>query len=174
MKTPAVTLILALVALFAVPGALPAAETFRFFTQNNAKLPSTRRPVFYISGTIFNDVNRNLRFDPSDKSAVPSSLTLYHLVNGQWKPVNAKPVRTSSTGGFTFAVFQRGSYRVGVQYGSNPLGAYSGIRGFGLKVTSGSRRLINVPYVTRDSAARYGITTTRTPHNPPVSATPIR
>ncbi len=89
--------------------------------------------------------------------------------------MNATPVRTSSSGAYTFAVFQRGSYRVGVKYGNNPNGAFSQIRGFKVGVAvSGSRRVLNIPFVTPGNAAQYGMTTTRNPHRPPVSATPIR
>jgi hypothetical protein len=175
MKSPVFTLMFALAALVALPGTLSASESYRFFTQNDAKLASSRTPVFYLSGSVFNDTNNNRVFDPGDRSGVASSLTLFHLVNGEWKQVNATPVRTSSSGAYTFAVFQRGSYRVGVKYGNNPNGAFSQIRGFKVGVAvSGSRRVLNIPFVTPQTAAQYGMTTTRNPHRPPVSATPIR
>ncbi len=174
MKSPAFALLFALAALGVLPETLSAAESFRFLPQNDGKLPSARTPVFYISGVVFNDTNGNRIFDPNDRSDVASSLTLFHLVNGEWKQVNATPVRTSSTGGYTFAVFQRGSYRLGVKYGSNPNGAFSQIRGFQLGIGSGTRRILNVPFVTPQTAAQYGMTSTRNPNRPPVSATPIR
>jgi hypothetical protein len=161
--------------LVVLPGHLTAAESFRFFQQNDAKLTNSRTPVFYISGMVFNDTNKNKIFDPGDKSGVASGLTLYRLVNGQWREVNANPVKTSSTGAYTFAVFQRGSYRIGVKYDSAPNVAYSVIRGFKVGVAvSGSRRVLNIPFVTPATAAQYGMTSTRNPHRPPVSATPIR
>lgn len=174
MKSPAFTLKFALVALVALPASLPAAESFRFFTRNNATLTSNTRPVFYISGTIYNDANNSGRFDPKDKAASPSSLTLYRLVDGQWRPVNARPQRTSAVGAFTFAVFVRGTYRLGIKYDNSPVGAYSFVKGFGTKAASGSRIRMDLPFVTASTASRYRMTTTRTPHSPPVSATPIR
>jgi hypothetical protein len=175
MKTPAFSLVVALAALVVLPGSLSAAESFRFFPQNDAKLSNSRTPVFYLSGTVFNDTNKNRIFDPGDKSGLAAGLTLFRLVNGEWKEVNAQPVRTSNTGAYTFAVFQRGSYRVGVKYGNNPNGAFSQIRGFRVGVAvSGSRRLLNIPFVTPATAAQYGMTSTPNPHRPPVSSTPIR
>lgn len=174
MKTPAFTFLSLLAALVLPPG-IYSAESFRFFPRNDSRLQSSRTPVFYISGTVFNDTNKNLRFDPQDKSNVASTLTLFHLVDGEWKQVNATPQRTSSTGAYTFAVFARGSYRVGVKYGNNPNGAYSAIRGFEAGgAVSGTRRTLNIPLVTPASAARYGVTSTQNPHRPPVSATPFR
>ena len=174
MKPPAFAPMFALVALFALPATPQASEAFQFFTRNNAQSTSTRRPVFYVSGTVYNDANKSGGFDPKDKAAVTSSLTLYRLVNGQWKTVNARPQRTSAAGGYTFAVFVRGSYRVGIKYDGSSVGAYSFIRAFSPTASSGSRRIMNVPFVTPSTASRYGMTTTQTPHSPPVSATPTR
>ncbi len=175
MKLPTLSILFSLATLFLLPENLPAAESYQFFNKAGAKLPNSSRSVFYISGTVFNDRNGNKKFDPSDKAGIASGLTLYHLVNGEWQEVNAKPQQTSNTGAYTFAVFKRGSYRIGVKYGNNPNGAYSRIRGFRVGVAlSGSRRVLDIPYVTPATAASYGMSTTRNPHRPPAPATPFR
>ncbi len=71
MKSPVFTLMFALAALVPLPGTLSASESYRFFTQNDAKLASSRTPVFYLSGSVFNDTNNNRSSIPGTGRVLP-------------------------------------------------------------------------------------------------------